>query len=160
MDWTKQTEEMFKAWSEAQTRMFETFSESVSGFGKTPGEKLWAQTIAAGEQWIKTSLAAQAEWMKAWGENFAKIEGMPEGATASIQQFQEMTQRWAATQERMWAAWFDLLKKVDPGRATGAWGEAPQNPFSAWQDATKKVMDSQMEWMRAWMGSFEKGEGK
>lgn len=150
MDWTKQNEEMFKNWTKAQTKMWEAYTDSVSNFGKSPGEKVWGQTVATGEELVKNSLAAQAEWMKTWAENFKSLDGMPEQSTEALKQFQEMTERWAATQENLWAAWFDMLKKFDPSQFTGM----PKDPFQAWQESTKQVMDMQMEWTRAWMKQF------
>jgi len=158
MDWIKQNEAMFKAWTDTQEKMWQAYSESISDFGKSPGEKMWGQTIQAGEDLVKNSLAAQVEWMNAWAENFKTLEGIPQQATESVNQFQEMTERWAATQEKLWGAWFDMLKKMDPSQFTGSWGEIPKNPFQAWQDSTKMVMDSQMEWMRAWMNQFKPAE--
>lgn len=155
MDWTKQNEEMFKAWTEAQTKMWETYVESVSNFGKSPGEKYWDETIAAGEELIKNSFAAQAEWLNTWVENFKVLDGMPEQATEALEQFKDMTERWVTTQTKLWAAWFDMLKKFDPSQFGGTWGNMPQNPFQAWQEGTKQVMDAQMEWVSTWMDQFK-----
>jgi hypothetical protein len=135
--------------------MWEAYTDSVSNFGKSPGEKVWAQTIAAGEELVKNSLVAQAEWMKTWAENLKSLDGMPAQSTEALTQFQEMTERWSTTQEKLWAAWFEMLKKLDPSQFTGSWGEMPQNPFQVWQDSTKMVMDTQMEWMNAWMDQFK-----
>jgi len=159
MDWTKQNEEMFKTWTQAQTKMWEAYSESIAGFGKSPGEKIWEQTIAAGEELVKNSLAAQTEWMKTWADNFKTLEGMPAQATEALDQFQEMTAGWAATQGKLWAAWFDMLKKFDPSQFAGTWGSLPKDPFQLWQESTKQVMDAQMEWMRAWMDQFKPQKG-
>ena len=155
MDWTKQNEEMFKAWTQAQTKMWEAYSESVSSFGKSPGEKVWEQTVAAGEELIKNSLAAQAEWLKTWAENFKTMEGLPTGAAEAFEQFREMTKGWSAAQEKLWAAWFDMLKKFNPSQFSGAWGNMPKDPFQVWQESTKQVMDTQMEWMNTWMDQFK-----
>jgi hypothetical protein len=155
MDWTKQNEELFKAWTEAQTKMWEAYTESVSNFGKSPGEKYWEQTIAAGEELVKNSLTTQAEWMKTWAENLKAQDGMPEQATESLEQFKEMTERWVATQSNLWAAWFDMLKKFDPSQFGGAWANVPKAPFQSWQESTKQVMDAQMEWANAWMDQFK-----
>ena len=154
MDWTKQSEEMFATWMQTQQKMWETFSESMSGFGKSPSEKLWQQTIKAGEELVKNTLASQAEWAKTWAESFKSMEGLPEQAHQAVGQFQEMAQRGSETQERLWAAWFGMLKKMDPSQFTGSWGEMPKNPFQVWQDSTKMIMDTQMEWMQAWMNQF------
>ena len=155
MDWAKQSEEMFKAWTQAQTKMWEAYTESVSGFGKSPGKKAWEQTITAGEELVKNSLASQAEWLKTWSENFKAMEGMPGSATKALEQFQEMAERWGSTQTGLWAAWFDMLKKFDPSQYAGAWVNIPKDPFQTWQDSMKQVMDAQMEWARAWMGQFK-----
>ena len=155
MDWTQQNEAMFKAWTDTQQKMWDTFSESMAGFGKSPGEKMWQQAIKAGEDLVKSSLAAQADWMKAWSENFKNLEGMPSQATEALTQFQEMNARWAATQEKLWTTWFEMFKKMDPSQFTGSWTQASQNPFQIWQDSTKMVMDTQMEWMQAWMNQFK-----
>jgi hypothetical protein len=149
---------MFKAWTDTQEKMWQAYSENISDFGKSPGEKMWGQTIKAGEDLVKNSLAAQVEWMNAWAENFKSLDGIPEQATESVTQFQEMTERWAATQEKLWAAWFDMLKKLDPSQFSGSWGEMPKNPFQVWQDSTKMVMDTQMEWMQTWMNQFKSAE--
>lgn len=158
MDWIKQNEAMFKAWTDTQQKMWEAYSESISGFGKSPGEKMWKQTIKAGEELFKNSLAAQVEWMNAWAENFKTLEGIPSQAIEGVTQFQDMTASWADTQEKLWAAWFEMLKKLDPSQFTPSWGQASQNPFQVWQDSTKLVMDSQLEWMRAWMNQFKSTE--
>jgi hypothetical protein len=155
MDWMKQSEAMFKTWTETQQKMWETFSENMTNFGKSPGEKMWKQTINAGEELVKNSLAAQAEWMKSWSENFKSLEGIPEQAAQAVDQFQEMTKSWAVTQENLWAAWFEMLKKLDPSQFTDTWFEMPKNPFQIWQDSTKMVMDAQMEWVNTWMNQFK-----
>jgi polyhydroxyalkanoate synthesis regulator protein len=158
MDWTKQSEEMFKTWTETQQKMWDAYAESVSGFGKSPSEKMWQQTISAGEELVKNSLAAQAEWMKTWAENFKKVEGLPSQAVEAVTQYQEMAENWAATQEKLWAAWFDMLKKLEPAQFTGAWADVPKNPFEIWQESTRMVMDTQMEWMKTWMDQFSQAK--
>jgi len=160
MDWFKQSEEMFKAWTDTQQKMWETFSENVTNYGKSPGEKMWSQAINAGEELVKNSLTAQAEWMTSWSDSFKSMEGIPEQAAKSIDQFKEMTERWVTTQENLWSAWFEMLKKLDPSQFTPAWTEMPKNPFQVWQDSTKMVMDTQMEWMKTWMNQFKSGTEK
>jgi hypothetical protein len=146
---------MFNTWTKAQTNMWEAYTESIANFGKSPGQQFWDQTIEAGQELVKTSLANQAEWLKTWAENFRSMEGMPEGSNVALDQFQEMVERWATTQENLWAAWFDMLKKFDPSQFGGTWANIPKDPFKAWQENTKQVMDTQMEWTRAWMDQFK-----
>jgi hypothetical protein len=158
MDWQKQTEEMFKNWASAQMNMLDAFSESVASFGKSPGEKLWDQIISTGEEMIKNALSGQAEWMNIWIENYQAIEGLPDQAAESSEQYQEMNSRWLETQKRLWTAWFDLVKKVDVSSFSDAWRGYPGDPFKVWQETSKMVMNSQMEWLRSWSAQFDKGK--
>lgn len=152
-DWTKQTEEMFKAWSDAQKKLMENWAESMKGIGVPQGTEFWEKTLAAWEETLEKSTKTQIEWTEKWIENLKSMEGMPEQAVKSTERFQEMTQRWTSTQEQLWAKWFEMLRGLDPSSLTEKWSEAIQNPLQAWQDATKKVMDAQAEWMHVWRGS-------
>jgi hypothetical protein len=93
--------------------------------------------------------------MKSWSENFKSLEGMPEQAAQAVAQFQEMTERWAVTQEKLWVAWFEMLKNFDSTQFSESWTKMPKNPFQVWQDSTKLVMDTQMEWVKTWMNQFK-----
>ncbi|MCI0417841.1 MAG: hypothetical protein L0312_01245 [Acidobacteria bacterium] len=159
-DWMKQSEEMFKAWSETQRRIMENWAGSVRGLGRAQGTDLWGKTLSTWQDTLEKSTKAQAEWTEKWIENLKSTQGMPQEALESTRQFQEMMRRWAVTQEQMWLKWFEMLRSLDPGFMTDKWSDAFQNPFQVWQDATKKVMDSQAEWMRGWMGSGGKPEEK
>jgi len=154
MDWMKQSEEIFNTWMDTQTKMWKAFSDSVDDFGKTPSQKMWEQTIANGQKMVKNTLEAQTDWLKAWAENMSGMEGIPEQLIDGFKQFQEMVQRWTTTQEKMWEAWFELLKKFDPAKSFPAWGESVPNPFEFWQETTKQAMDTQMAWMKSWMNQF------
>lgn len=153
-DWTKQTEEMFKAWSETQKKLMENWAESMKGVGGSRGAEFWEKTLATWEETLEKSTKTQAEWTEKWLENLKSMQGMPEQAVKSTEQFQEMTQRWTATQEQLWSKWFEMLREFDPAKLPEKWSEAIQNPFQTWQDATKQIMDAQAEWMRIWMGSI------
>jgi hypothetical protein len=48
-----------------------------------------------------------------------------------------------------------MLKKFDPSQFSGAWGSTPTDPFQVWQENTKQIMDTQMNWARAWLDQFK-----
>jgi hypothetical protein len=152
-DWTKQAEEMFKTWSEAQKKIMENWAESMKGMGVPQGTELWEKTLATWEETLEKSTQAQTEWTEKWVENLKSMQGIPEQAVESTEKFLEMSKRWTTTQGEMSSKWFEMLKSLDPSSLTGKMSEAFQNPFQAWQDATKKVMDAQADWMRVWTGS-------
>ncbi len=152
-EWTQQTEEMFKAWSEAQKSLMDKWAESVKSFSGAPDTELWKNTLETWEQTAKNSMGSQAEWTQSWIENFKSIEGLPDQANASIEKFQEMAERWSTTQEELWAKWFEMLKNMDFSQPAEQVSEAFQNPMKSWQDATQKVLDAQADWMKIWTGS-------
>ena len=158
MDWNTQAQEMMQTWINSQKKMWDTFSASMPGFEKAPSQKAWEQMIAFGEETLKNALDAQAEWMRSWSESTAAIPDMPEAASKSMEQFQEMMKRWNETQAQSWRAWFEMLKTFDPARMGGAWTVGAANPFAAWQDTTKKMMDAQLDWMKTWSDQVTKGK--
>ncbi len=152
-EWTKQAEEMFKAWSEAQKALMDKWAESVKSFSDAPDMEMWKNTLETWEETAKNTFSSQAEWTQSWVENFKSMEGLPEQAVESVGKFQEMGERWGATQQEMWDKWFEMLKGLEFPPATEKWSEALQNPLKTWQDATQKAMDAQADWMKIWTGS-------
>ena len=152
-DWMNQAEEMFKAWTESQQKLMDNWAESMSGMGATQGSELWDKAISTWEESLEKSTQAQAEWTEKWVENLQSTQGMPEQAIDSINRFVQATERWTATQAEMSAKWFEMLRNLDLGSFSGKLSEAIQNPFQVWQDATKRILDAQNEWMRTWTGS-------
>jgi hypothetical protein len=146
MDWTKQNEEMFNTWKQAQTKMWEAYTESVSNFGKSPSEKAWDQAIAAGNELIKNSLTSQADWLKAWVDNIKKLDRLPDQATVALDQFQEMNASWVATQEKLWGAWFEMLKKSIQVSSRGLGVICPKIHSKAGRRAQKWL------WILKWSG--------
>ena len=142
---------MLNTWTETQKKLWETFYQSVPDFGKIPNEKLWEQAIATGKQAIKNTLAAQTDWLKTWVDYLENLEGVPPQAHESAKQFHEMSKRWMETQEQVWDNWFEMLKKFDASKIASSWTGIPQDPFQAWQESTQKVMETQTDWMRAWV---------
>jgi hypothetical protein len=154
MDWTKQSEQMVNNWMNMQKKMWDTFFASVPDVGKSPSQKVWEQTLVAGQELIKNSLTAQAEWLRTWVEYLGTVEGVPTQALESARQFQEMSKRWAETQEQLWGNWFEMLKKFDMSKVSGGWPGAAQDPFQTWQESTQKVMQAQVDWMNTWTKSM------
>jgi hypothetical protein len=158
-EWTKQAEEMFKAWSEAQKSLMDKWVESVKSLG-SPDTEMWAKTLETWEETAKNTFSSQAKWTESWIENLKSTEGLPEQAVESINRFQEMAGRWNNTQEELWAKWFTMLKDMDFSQSAEKMTETMKNPLQAWQQATQKVMDAQADWMRIWTASKEEATDK
>jgi len=155
-EWTEQAEKMFKAWGEAQKSLMDKWVESVKSFSGVPDSDLWKKTIETWEETAKNTFSSQAEWTQGWIENLKSMEGLPDQASETMDRFQEMTGRWDKTQEALWDKWFEMLKSFDFAQPTETFTEAMKNPLNTWQQATKKVMDAQADWMKIWTGVSEK----
>jgi hypothetical protein len=155
-NWTQQTEEAFKAWSEAQKKIMDNWAEAVKGLSGSQQAEMWQKTLAAWDDMMRKSMATQANLTQSWLNQFQGLEGMPAQAKDATQQFQEISRRWGSTQEQLWESWFKMLKGFDPSQFSAKWLEALQPPIQAWQQATKQVIDTQAEWLRTWMGTTER----
>jgi hypothetical protein len=150
MEWTRQSEEMFKTWTEAQTRMWNEWLKAMQGFGKSPSSQVWDKTIEAWEESIKKILDAQVDWTQRWTESFATNQGTPKEMAEWAKQGQDMCKRWTDTQKQLWTGWFQVVKKLDPTGTGVNWSGEGQSFVRGWQEAVEKGLNSQAEWLRVW----------
>ena len=151
MDWTAQTEEMYKTWADTQKQVWDNWVSMVTPQpSQNQAADMWKKTLDTWQETVDNTLAAQAKWTEAWGASIDTENGTPEEMAKWIKQTQDMTKQWNSAQEQLWQNWFDLIKKAEWTQMTGNWEEEGQKAFQTWQDATQKVMDAQMEWVKMW----------
>ena len=152
MDWTKQTEQVFKTWTEIQQKMWDDWFKATQGFGKTQTTEVWRKTVEAWEESLKKPLHAQMEWTSMWADSLATGSGVPKEMVAWARQGQDMTKRWADAQMKLWEGWFGIVKNLDPSilGVGGNWERESQKVLQAWQEAVKNASDAQVEWGRHW----------
>jgi len=150
-EWTKQTEEMFKSWTDVQTKMWNDWLKAMQGLGRSPSSQAWEKTVDAWEESIRKTLDSQVEWAQRWAESFTTGKGAPKEMVEGAKQGQEMIGRWTDTQKQLWTRWFQIVKKLDPSSAPGGdWGREGQKLVQGWQDAIQKALDQQAESVRRW----------
>jgi len=158
MEWAKQTEEMFKNWTDIQRKTWESWLEAIRGFDKSQGTQVWEKTMDAWQESVKKALEAQVDGSRILAENMAATKGTPKEAAEWAQQLQEMTNRWAEVQQQLWNNWFEVVKKVDPSKLGGSWDKEGPNVFKAWQEVAQKALNTQAEWTRTWTAGQTKKE--
>lgn len=158
MDWAKQTEEMFKMFSENQQKMWESWQENVrQGVSAEQAGQAWKQAVETWQKTVESVLAAQGQWADTWADSFDAKNATPEEMAQWIEKTQEMVKQWNAAQQKLWTNWFDMAKKAEvPTAGFGNWAEEGQKAFDAWQETTKKVMDAQMQWFNTWTANSSK----
>jgi len=146
MEWTKQSEEMFKTWTDAQKKMWDECLKVMQGFGQSPSTQVWEKTVDTWNQTTQKFLDAQVEGARLWAENVTKAKGTEEGAEWG-KQGQELITRFTETQKQLWANWFELVKKLDPSNMMN-WPRDGQKFVQSWQDTIQKAFNAQAEWLR------------
>ncbi|HJT20881.1 MAG TPA: hypothetical protein VJ746_10450 [Nitrospira sp.] len=150
MDWMKQSEEMFKTWTDTQKAMWDEWIKAMQSFGRPHATDSWKRTVDAWQESIKESLHLQMECSKLWAESLNSVKGAPKEVHEWARQGQEMMIRWAETQMQLWTAWFDMVKKLDPTALGRTSEKESDNIVHIWQESFKNVLDAQAEWARIW----------
>lgn len=157
-DWTKQAEDMVKTWTGSQQKMWESWLEILRSMGTAPSGDMWEKTVGTWRDSVKSALEAQVTWTKFWADSITSSSGSSKQMAEWSNQTLEMTKRWTETQNQLWDAWFDAIKKSDPAMLGKNWTpEEMQKAMQSWQDAARRMMESQMEMVRLWTNP-EKGQ--
>ncbi len=151
MDWNKQTEAMFKNWTDAQKKMWENWQEMAKqGPSLDQATQVWQKTIENWEETVKNTMEAQSAWTKNWSESL-NTDGLPEEVVNWAKQAQDMNKQFGDAQNQMWQGWFDLMKQTDFSKINSNWDGEGQQAFQQWQEMAKQVMEAQMQWVNMWM---------
>jgi hypothetical protein len=149
MEWTKQTEDMLNTWTGTQKRMWDNWLDTVQKSApQFHASELWEKTLETWEETVKKSLEGQSEWIKMWAENMPPVNGLPKEVVEWAQHSRELNQNWVELQEQLWAVWFGLIKKSEPGKIIGSWDQESQRMAHMWQETVRKFMEAQMEFAR------------
>jgi hypothetical protein len=149
MEWTKQTEDLFKTWTDAQTKMWSDWLKTMQGFGKSQSSQVWEKSVDAWDESIKKILDAQADWTERWADSFTTAKGAPKEMVEWSKQGQEMIKHLTDTQKMLWTNWFAIVRKLDPAALGVNWGDG-QTFQKSWQQAIQKGLSTQEEWVRQW----------
>jgi hypothetical protein len=147
MEWTKQSEEMLKTWTETQKKMWDEWTKAIQGFGKSPSTEVWEKTVETYQQTVQRVLDAQLEGARRWAENFPTGKGTPQEAAEWAKQGQDLIIRWTETQKQLWGSWFELVKKLDASNMIN-WPRDGQKFLQSWQETIQKALNAQAEWVK------------
>jgi hypothetical protein len=151
MDWSKQSEEIVKNWTEAQKSMWENWTSMLQNAGAPAQfDEVWKQTVATWEDNVEKTLETQAEWTASWF-NSLNMEGLPEQVVQWAGQGETMSKQWLETQEKLWQGWFDFIKQSDPTKLSEQFQAQGQKAYENWQAVAEKIVDKQMELVNMWM---------
>jgi hypothetical protein len=151
MDWTKQTEELFKTWTAAQQRMMEGWFNAVKEYlpHQAAGDA-WQQSLDAWRAEVQRALDAQLALVRTWSERMGAAEP---GAANLSQQLPELMRHWTDAQRQIWERWAEAAKQATPPNMAALYSsDEAKQVLQSWQDATQKAVEAQLEWARSVTG--------
>ena len=78
MDWTKQTEDMFQAFTDTQKKLWGNWLEAAGqNSAQTQVADTWRKAVDTWEGAVKNGLEAQLEWSKSAADNMAAMPNVP-----------------------------------------------------------------------------------
>lgn len=166
MNANKATEDMVREWTDMQKKMWDTWLQSVKGaqmpegMGAEEWRRQYQQCLEAWERAVREALEAQVEWTRKWADQSGGEQGAPQGMEEAMKQTQEMMKAWTEAQSKLWNAWFDSAKNMDPMNTAQHWDEEGQQVLKSWQEATERAQEAMRELSRvATQGAANGGKG-
>ncbi|MGH2689018.1 MAG: hypothetical protein ACRDKW_09460 [Actinomycetota bacterium] len=147
----ERVEKVVKAWTDAQTKVWESWVDTVQA--STAGKStVWEQarkaTIDSLEKSVTRTLDAQAELGHVVAESVAGMWTDPDDAAATrarVTELDALAKTATDAHRQLWAAWFDLARKVPVWEIAGSY----QKIVDAWQEAARNAVEAQAHWFGA-----------
>lgn len=164
MNANKAMEDMVREWTNMQQKMWENWLQSVKGsqmpegMGAEEWRKQYQNCLEAWEKAVREALEAQVEWTRKWAYQSGGEQAAPQGVEEAMKQTQEMMKAWTEAQSKLWNAWFDSAKNMDPMHMAQHWDDEGQRVLRSWQEATERAQEAMRELSRvATQGVTEAG---
>jgi len=169
MDWMEQSLEMMKSWTDMQKRMWQGWLDASAGLGKTEDNPL-SEWVARWQETAQKSMDTWEELTRTFVENEGKWAGSDAAAgywpgkedeikkmTASwTEQTLAVMKAWTEAQRKLWDSWFaaaaDMAKsaKGPGGDWYEGWQDAAKRSMDAWDELSRKTMETQADWFKGW----------
>lgn len=145
MDWSKQTQDMLKSWSETQKKMWDAWLSGLQATGPSAATDAWQKTIDTWQKSVNDTFDAQARLTKLWLQGLKSTPAGTGSAAEWTKQAEQMFERLQHSQRQLWESCFTALKKADLRKMPGAWEQQARQIFQNWQDAARRAMEAQAE---------------
>ncbi len=160
MDWTKQADDMVKAWTGAQQKMWESWFEVMQSMGTSQSTAgVWEKTVDTWKDAIARALETQVTWTKLWADSVKANAGSSKEVSDWAQQVVDLARTWAHAQAQFSESWFAILKSADPSTLANLWDpNQASKVLTIWQEATRKALEAQREMTNLWPSTASKSD--
>jgi poly(A) polymerase Pap1 len=155
-DWTKQAEEMVRTWTGVQQKVMESMMGmmGMTNANTTMPKDMWEKTINTWHDSMKSALETQVTWTQFMADSITANAGANKQISEMSQQAVDMVKRWSETQTKVLDTWLEEVKKTDPADMSKTLKpEEMLKSVQSWQEAGRKMMETQMELMRSFTTS-------
>lgn len=156
-EWTKQTEEMVKNWTGMQQKMMESMfgMMGMSSMGENTGD-MWNRSVDTWHETVKSAIENQAAMAKFFADSYKSMPGVTPQLAEMANRGADMTRNWSEGQMKLVSTWFEAMKSSDPSAMMKNMNpEEMMKMMQTWQDASQKMMETQIEMMRAMTGGMQ-----
>ncbi len=150
MTWAQHTEDTLKAWADMQRKLQENWLKALESSTKAQPGDAWEQTVDLWEESVKAILDSQAECGKLWAESVLSLGGRSRDSEEWARRGQAMMKEWTETHKRLWEGWFACVKQLNWSGQPGTWEQEWRKVWQSWEDAVRKAVEVQTEWLRLW----------
>jgi hypothetical protein len=143
----ERAEKVVKAWTDTQMKVWESWAGTIGASTPAAWEQARKVTIDSLETSVTKTLDAQAELGHVLAESLSGVWGPDDAAAgkARVAELDTLTKTAIDAQRQLWAAWFDLVRKVPVWEIAGSYKKI----LDAWQAAARKAVEAQAHWYEA-----------
>lgn len=152
LDWTKRTEAIVNTLIGAQKKLWETGIEGVRSIADATMDERWEETVGVTRKMVHNTIKAQGDLRDEMVKTVLSIESLPEQATETIEEFQEMSKELMKSQEGILENCFDMMVAVNPTRFVEPYAEALKGPMESVQKVAQRTIETQLKMVREWTG--------
>ena len=148
MDVSKQMQEAIKTWTDSQKRILEGMTKIVVDFAAPPSLNPWEYSIDLWEKGVKSFLETQQGWSSLLirGANTATNTVDKDGEWG--QRVEDLTKLTIEFEQKIWEAWFSILKQIDPVKNATTLNEL--KPLTeSWSENVHRAIQLQEEWLQS-----------
>ena len=157
-DWSKRAQEALKDSLDVQKTLWNNWLEAARGMSEATAaderDRRFKELMDAWQEYVKTALDLPVAQTRAWAEGLCQGKEMPREVVDAARQLQDTAARWSEVQKQLADAWFSMVRSSRPAGPGLDW----QKLTDSWQEASRRTLETQREWMNMW--SPGRGEGR
>jgi arginine decarboxylase-like protein len=149
-DWSRLGEETLRNSLEVQKALWDRWLESARSMTQAVAaeerDRRFKELVDGWQEYVKTVLDLPVAQTRAWAEGLGERKDVPKEVVDTAKQLQDTASRWSEVQKQLADAWFSMIRSSRPAAPGVDW----QTLTDSWQEASRKTLEAQRDWMQMW----------